>query len=234
MMVESAARVTPLGTRDRGAARAVRIAARPRPGAGSDVARLGRALSGSAREVRGLVAEWTPVIQARVAKVLARGGGLRTRGVLVIREDVRDMTQDVLLRLFADDARILREWRPERGLSLSGFVGLVAQRHALSVVRTRHRSPLSETPVDIDALALAHADHGQLSRLEHGELTRALLTELWAELSPLGRRVFVALYVEQRDTASLCAELGTTMDALHAWRGRIRKASQRIVDALEA
>jgi len=42
-----------------------------------------------------------------------------------VRQEVADLIQEVFMALFADDARVLRSWQPERGLSLDNFVGLV-------------------------------------------------------------------------------------------------------------
>ena len=199
-----------------------------------DRERLSRALAGGVSEARSLVAEWTPIVQSRVARVLARRGGAAARGAAVIREDVRDLTQDVLSLLFAEDGRVLRAWAPERGLSLGSFVGLVAERHAVSIARTRRRSPLTERPTDIDDLALACADRTPLARLERRDLARVLTERLLRELTPMGRQMFEALFVEEREVEAVCAALSTTADAVYAWRVRIRRAAERIAHELDA
>lgn len=199
-----------------------------------DRERLARALAGGVFETRALVAEWTPIVQSRVARALARRGGAAVRGAAVIREDVRDLTQDVLSLLFAEDGRVLRAWAPERGLSLGSFVGLVAERHAVSVARTRRRSPLTERPTDIDDLALVCADRAPLARLERRELARVLTERLLEELTPMGRQMFEALFVEEHEVEAVCAELSTTADAVYAWRVRIRRAAERIAQELDA
>src|SRR6185503_6782407 len=98
----------------------------------------GRSRDGLALER--LVQLLTPVIQARVARTLyrrrwGRGGGYN------VRQDVEDLTQDVFLKLFANDGRVLRSWRQERGLSLENFIGLVAEFHTISYLRSGRRNP---------------------------------------------------------------------------------------------
>jgi DNA-directed RNA polymerase specialized sigma24 family protein len=94
-----------------------------------------RALTGDPTALTELVAVLTPVIQARVARTL-----LARRHRLAcgrdVRQEVEDLSQDVFLTLFSRDSRVLRDWQPERGLSLESFVGLVAERQVLSFLRS--------------------------------------------------------------------------------------------------
>ncbi|MEM8934270.1 MAG: hypothetical protein AAGE94_23965, partial [Acidobacteriota bacterium] len=99
--------------------------------------------------LRRLVADLTPVIQARVTRVLLRVVG-RTPG-REVRQEIEDLTQDIFLTLFADGARVLGDWQPDRGLSLANFVGMVAERQTLTILRIDKRSPWKEDPtVDED------------------------------------------------------------------------------------
>src|SRR5689334_24844964 len=88
--------------------------------------RIEAALSGDEGALRGLLRELTPVIQARVARALLRRRGL-ARGEDP-RQRLADIAQDVYLELFRDRAKLLRSWDPARGLSLTNFVGLVAEQ----------------------------------------------------------------------------------------------------------
>jgi DNA-directed RNA polymerase specialized sigma24 family protein len=199
----------------------------------SDLDRLTRALAGDAAELRALVADWTPTLQARIARVLVRRGGLAQRGAVVMHEDVRDLTQDVLCWLLADDARVLRGWSPDRGVSLRGFVGLVGERYASSVARRRRRSPLTERPTDVADIASTSVDDTSFARMERRDLARALAPRLLRELTPTGRAMFVALFVEEHEVDEVCARFSTTADAVYSWRVRIRRAAARIVGELD-
>ena len=105
-----------------------------------------RALARDPSAQRELVARLTPVIQARVARtLLARRS--RLAGGRDWREEVKDLSQDVFLALFDRDGQVLRDWQPERGLSLENFVGLVAKRQVLSFLRSGRRNPRKEEPL---------------------------------------------------------------------------------------
>ena len=103
------------------------------------------ALNGDHRAAARLVAALEPIIHRRVTGALVRD---KARWGRSVAGDVEDLTQEVLLALFADDGRILKAWSPERGLPLERFVGLVARRHALSMLRSRRRSPFNAQPTD--------------------------------------------------------------------------------------
>ena len=195
--------------------------------------RLGAALGGDAKELRALIAEWTPIIQARVARVLLRGGGA-SRGAL-LRRDVEDMVQGVFESLFANDGRVLRNWDPGAGLALTGWVAMIAEREAISAVRTKKRNPMTEAPTDADTLDRRESGVASMERdVDSRSYVRELYARLAKELSPQGLEMFRALFVEEAEVEDICARLSTTADAVYAWRSRIRKAAARIADELRA
>src|SRR5258707_14864714 len=121
----------------------------------------------------------TPVIHAGVARTLLARRSLLAGGRNV-REEVKDLSQDVFLALFADDARVLRSWQPERGLSLENFVGLVAERLAVSILRSQRRSPWSSDPtLDATLDAFGTAATAEREAVSRDTLARPLdrLTE---------------------------------------------------------
>lgn len=190
--------------------------------------RLGSALAGDRGALRALIAELTPVIQVRAARILARGGGRAGRDV---RQEVEDLTQDVFARLFADGARALRTWEPDKGLSLANFVGLVAEREVLTILRSKRRNPWSERPIDGEEVARALETGADAQRrLDSRAVFRALLARLREQQSPLGMRMFELLYVEQRSIEAACAATGMGRDAVYAWRSRLRKAVKELAD----
>lgn len=187
-----------------------------------------RALRGDSAAVRSLVDALTPAIQSTVARVLLRSGARLGRDV---RSDVADLTQEVFERLFADGGKLLREWSPERGASLAGFVKIVAERHAISVLRSRRRSPFAEEPRDHEGL-----ERGSASP-ERWILERDVLEEvcrrLRASLSAQGQRAFELLFVEEHEPEDVGAALGISRDAVYMWRTRIRQAAREVAAELE-
>ena len=205
--------------------------AAPASKAGAGEAVLAGALAREPEAVRRLVAILTPVIQARVARVLYRQGVLAGREA---RQEVRDLAQEVFAILFANDARVLRRWDPERGLSLANFVGRVAEQEAKSILRSKRRSPFTDEPVEEATLERGRSEESLERDVGNREMLQLLLARLEQELSPLGRQVFDLVWRQQKPTEQVCAELGLTKDAAHAWRSRIMKRARALRGELEA
>src|SRR5207253_11410064 len=105
--------------------------------------------------VRELIAAVAPVVQARVARAALRRRSTREQG-RDVREEVRDLSQEIFAALFDDDARALRAWRPTGGLSLANYVGLIVEHQVANIFRSGKRRPWSDAPMvdeDVDAFA---------------------------------------------------------------------------------
>jgi RNA polymerase sigma-70 factor (ECF subfamily) len=198
-----------------------------------DARLLARALGGDAGAVRELLDRLLPVVQTRVGLALMRRQG-QARG-RSLRTEVEDLGQEVFLALFERDGRVLRGWQPERGLSLKGFVGLVAEREAGCILRTGKRSPFTEEPTADDTLALLGSARpagpaGHAEVIESRDLLEAVVDRLRERLSPHGFWLFQLLYVEERSVEETCAATGLTADAVYAWRSRIGKLARQVRD----
>lgn len=184
-------------------------------------------LSGGGVGVRRLVDELTPVIRVRVVRTLiwhrAHGGSDEQ----IDFHEVEDFVQDVLSKLWARDARILRRWDRERGLSLRNFVGLVAERETRKALRRTKRRPWTERPyersTELDLVCPVRPD----SRLEARDSLHRLGCALQPRLSPRGMQLFSLLFVEQRPVPTICAETGLARNAVYAWRCRLAKLVRR-------
>lgn len=193
---------------------------------------VARALSGEEAAVREVLELVTPAVQQRVARTLAhRVGAARGRNV---RQELEDMVQDVLLRLFSEDGRVLREWDPARGMNLKQFVGLIAERHIASVLRSSRRSPWTEDPTLSEDLqhepdSAATPETLVASR----EAGRLIFERVRERLSPLGLQLFYALLVEERSIESITAETGMQRGAIYTWKNRLHKLVHQIAAELE-
>lgn len=174
-----------------------------------------------------LVVKLTPVVQARVARKLLLFGR-RADNPRDVRQDVADLTQEVFLALFAEDARVLRSWQPERGLSLENFVGLVAERQAVSILRSHRRSPLRTDPTLDDEIDPSPAPEPEREVISRDTLNR-LLDRLAEQLSPLGRHLFQLLVIDDLTVEEVVARTGMSVDAIWAWRSRLRKLARQIL-----
>lgn len=195
------------------------------------------ALSGDEAALTRLVGDLTPVLQSRVARALLRWG-FDTSG-RNIRQEVEDQTQEVFAALFADKARILRSWDPARGSSLKNFVGLVAYRQTLSVLKSRKHSPLTEVPTQDEAVERRMTSSTDVAldteqRLASREALRLLYHKLDATLSPLGRQMFDLLFVEALSTAEVCDVTEMKQDAVYAWRSRLSRQAREMMEEITA
>lgn len=188
------------------------------------------AVGGDPVATRELVGRLVPVIQVRVARCLVRHGRPEARRNL--REEVADLTQEVLAGLFAREGRVLRAWDPEKGLSLENFVGLVAQRQAVSLLRTARRSPWIEEPTADLGPLLPDFDNPEVrlvSRQSWDEVNRWLVDHL----SPLGLELFELLVVEGLDTAEVVHRTALSREAVYSWRSRLDRLVRRRMAALD-
>lgn len=185
-----------------------------------------RGLAQDRQALRSLVNALAPVIQARVARALLRRAA--SASGRNIRQEVEDLTQEVFVALFAEGGRALRAWKPERGLSLANFAGLLAERQVASILRTSRRSPWTEEPMLLDKLDEPAAEESAELRLASREMLEALLARMREELSPLGLSLFEELFIHQRPVAEVCEQMGMSRDAVYAWQSRLGKLSRRL------
>lgn len=189
------------------------------------------ALAGDRLALSRLVAALTPVIQARVARTLHMRRWGRTGG-RNIRQEVEDLAQEVFLSLFANSGRVLRSWQAERGLSLENFVGLVAERHAISYLRSGRRNPWKEEPAASEELDVRVDEPGPERVAAGRQQLGLLLDRLRENLSPLGMQIFQLLFVQELSLQEAMAASGLSADALYAWRSRLRRLARELMSDL--
>jgi RNA polymerase sigma-70 factor (ECF subfamily) len=200
---------------------------------GDDVERLLRdALAGDRAARSGLVRALAPVVQCRVYRALvARGGAARGR---TIRQEVEDLTQDVMVALFDSDAKTLRAWDPARGSSFLNYVGLVAERLVGHQLRNRRRSPWSSDPTEDEALArIAGADEGHEERVASRQTLDRVWGALKRELTPRGWELFQELIVKEQPVETVCERFAMKPDALYAWRSRFLKRARALLAEID-
>jgi RNA polymerase sigma factor (sigma-70 family) len=194
---------------------------------------LDRVLAGDDEAIRRLVDGLSPIIQARVVRVLRRLGGLRQRNV---REEVEDLTQEVFATLFASGGRALKAWDRERGVPFPFYVGVIAERHVISLFRSGKRRPWREDATEearLERKGGGSGAHGPESSLASRQLFDRLLEAMRQALSPLGMRIFELAYVEEREIKEVAEAVGISEDAVYVWRSRLRKLAGELLDGLE-
>jgi DNA-directed RNA polymerase specialized sigma24 family protein len=189
-------------------------------------------LNGDAEATRSLVADLTPIVQRRAAQALRRWRVYRSTPSNS-SEDVQDLTQEILLMLFADGARVLRTWNPARGLSLQNFVGLAAEKEVANWLESRRMRPsgdrLTEAELADDAaLVVPSPEEAAAAR----DLIWRVMARAREELTPYGRGLLEMLLIEDCDVAEACARTGMSRNAIYAWRSRLHKLARRIADTI--
>jgi DNA-directed RNA polymerase specialized sigma24 family protein len=181
--------------------------------------------SGDPMLVREFVLEWIPLVQARVARTLVRHREFSRD----TRQEVEDVTQEVFATMFADGSKALRAWNPDRGLSLRNFIGLLAERHTITIVRSLRRSPWTESPSDTGELdEHMGEDVDQAEAVESKDFLRTLFQEVEEVLTPRGLELFERLLVYEESIDEVCASTGMSTDAVYAWRSRLIKVARTL------
>lgn len=190
---------------------------------------LNEVLGGERRKIREFVEAVTPIIQARVARVFLGEGRSSSGGR--IREEVADTTQEIFALLFADQGRVLRLWEPSKGLSLNNYVGLIARRHTLSMLRSKRRNPFTEMPTeDHELQSLNEGAPSAEGQVTSRDLLREVFRRTQEALSPTGMQLFELLFLQDRDVPEIISKTGMTDSAVYAWKSRLQKLLRKKYD----
>jgi RNA polymerase sigma-70 factor (ECF subfamily) len=173
--------------------------------------------------MRRLVVSLSPLIRTAVVSVLERSR--RGQGRRVPQQEVEDVTQSVLLSLFADRGALLLQWDPARNLTLEQFVSLVAKRETISILRSRRRR--HEEP-DEEAVAPAGPEAQVISR----EMIANLIAAVRSRLSPKDAELFELLFVRGLSLEEVAGVTGMPEDAVYAARGRVSHLVKEVLVSL--
>lgn len=134
-----------------------------------------------------------------------------------------DIVQEVWRRLWEDDARRLRAWRPERG-GLLGYVRVVTGSVVADLLRTRKTNPASEVPTDSDVLqAVATLSHSaDVERLEVRDVLARLDSAVRRRLSPEDATLFDLRLIREEPLADVARALEITEAATYQRINRLR------------
>ncbi len=197
------------------------------------VALIRRAVARDREATVDLVGQLSPIIQARAARALLRRRG--SAGGRDARQEINDLTQHVLMILFAEEGRALLRWDPEGGASLANFVGVIAEREIASILRSRRRSPWGEEPTEAGDLdEITRADPGHEERAISRDLLRIALDRARSRLSERGLEMFYWILVDGRSVEEICELAGMKADAVYAWRSRLARLLREIAEEVSS
>lgn len=187
---------------------------------------LNRALAGDDVALGDLIDRATPIIHVRVARAILRRQ--RSSQQAQLRQEVEDLIQEVLTALFANDARVLRNWDPDKGLSLANYIGLVAERLTSSVLQSGKKTWPAEL-MATESLDRPANDRDPEQRAASRQELQQVLHSLRQELSTQGFEMFQLLFVEELSIAGIRQRTGMSDDAIYAWRSRLRKRARSLM-----
>ena len=193
---------------------------------------LKRTLRGDTLARERLAMAMLPVIQNRASRAALRHAPARIRGS--IRAEIEDLVQEICLLLFVEDCRVLRAWDESRGVSLEGFVGVVAQKRTISLLRSRRHLPVREEFAMDERFFELRAVLG----FEQQAVDRDLLEKVFARVSrglkPEGKRVLEMLFVQGCSIADVEQATGRSAAALYKQKSRLNQALRLEFEKLTA
>jgi DNA-directed RNA polymerase specialized sigma24 family protein len=190
-----------------------------------DIQLVRAAVAGDRGSARSLIQRLTPAVRSRVVWLLLRNRSIHAQ----IRQEVEDLTQDVFVALFSRRGQDLLSWEPGRGMALEGFVGLLAQRRVISILRSRRLNPFQIPPASTCDDRPEEASAVDQTIMERQQLYELVHT-LGERLSPLGLEMFYRLYVWDQDLELISEETRLSKNAVYQWRSRLRTQLREILE----
>lgn len=188
-----------------------------------DAGLLREALAGNARARRQLAERLAPVIRGRVRRALANWPGHR-----IGPHDVDDLTSQTWCRLLENNASRLAAYDPATGVSVEGYVSMIAGQLVLNVLE-QHRASKRKAEggmVDMDGAGEIAAPVDAAAAQEARQDLRALWAHLDAQLSERGRAILRLLYHDGCDAETAARTLGVEKQVVYNWQFKIRTLSR--------
>lgn len=176
---------------------------------------IDRALAGNAGSARVLAKHIVTCSDRHVRKVLVRNTACRNRDL------ANELVHDVVVYIYDNDAKLLRNWNESRGASFEYYLGLITRNLVVRRLMQFRGNPASFTPVD-DIQEFMPAQTLDLQITYSLELDR-VLDYVERELDEVDRSRFWALYVEGLSIEKVAQRDGITTNAVHAWKSRLRR-----------
>lgn len=183
-------------------------------------AALAQALAEDDAALLRLIEDVTPYVQREVAVLLFRRAAIGRDP----RQELEDMTQEVVTQLLTGQGARLRQWAPERGLSLTSFVKLVARQQAGMILRSQRRSPWPDLPTLDEELerALPPGPSRPAEEAEAKDMLQRFISLVQDRFDERGQTLFELLYLREQEVDEVCRALSMSRDAVYAWRRRFR------------
>lgn len=191
------------------------------------LALIAGAQRGDPAALRRLITRLMPVLQARVRRRL-RSRPDRRLGSF----DEQDLVQEIWLSLVKDGAAQLARWDPERGATLEGYVGMVAERVlgnvAQQVGALKRRADADRSDASPELLVASGPDPEQTADLK--QTCAALGAHLEQELPAKGQTILRYLYTDGLAPDEVAEVMGVNRQVVYNWQHKIRKLAQGFLE----
>jgi RNA polymerase sigma-70 factor, ECF subfamily len=189
-------------------------------GRSEELALLERLITDDAEAWRCFVSAYGRLVTSTISRVLSRFGFFRNS------EDIREIHASFCLEILANDKAKLRAFRPDRGIRLSTWIGMLASHSAYDFLRRRRREPQRD---DYDADTLACESPDPFSLYELRERTR--LVEAAVRHFTAKDREFLELYYgEGLEADQVAQRMGISVKTVYSKKHKIQGRLEALLD----
>lgn len=172
-----------------------------------------------------LVRRLLPVVRARVRRRVGPG------------VEIDDFVQEVWLSLFDKGGKRLLAYEPSRGASLEGYVGHLAERQVLQILRAR--SALKRGG-HLRAVELSGEGEGSpatrspAEQVDTADLVDKLGQHLGQSLPERGRLVLQLVFQDGLGASEAADAMGVQVQVIYNWQHKIRASARNFLEQQEA
>jgi RNA polymerase sigma-70 factor (ECF subfamily) len=169
---------------------------------------------------RRFVSAYGRLVTSTISRVLSRFGFFRNS------EDIREIYASFCLEILANDKAKLRAFRPDRGIRLSTWIGMLASHSAYDFLRRRRREPQRDE-YDTDAVVCEAPDPFSLCELrERSRLVEAAVRDFTAK-----DREFLELYYgEGLEADQVAQRMGISVKTVYSKKHKIQGRLEALLD----
>lgn len=179
-----------------------------------------------------------PIARSRLVEEYS---GIVAYGVSVIfqqfgrpcrREEIEDLSQDVFVALFDQDARKLRQYQGRNGCTLASWIRVVANRMTIDRLRKEGRTVSLDDPASGEMRRLRETGQdgrpGPEAQAEVGQRSR-VIREMVSMLPPKDQ-LFVQLhYFQEMPIEEVAATIGITTNAAYVRKMRLHDKLRKLI-----
>jgi len=182
-------------------------------------------IRGDAGARRRLVEEYSGIVSYGVSVIFQQFGRPSRK------EEIEDMSQEVFLALFDQDARKLRQYQGRNGCSLASWIRVVANRLTIDRLRKEGRTISLDDPGNAEATKIRETrpDTAPGPEPQVEEAMRASRVREMIEDLPPKDRMFVQLfYFKGLPIEEVAQTIGITTNAAYVRKMRLHEKLRRI------